>query len=234
VIVPALNEAENLRAVLPKIPDGTYEVILVDGRSTDRTVAVAKEVLPTVSVVTQDGRGKGDAMRRGFSEATGEVIVMLDCDGSADPAEIPFFVGALLAGADLAKGTRFAQGGGSIDISPLRRLGNWGLTWLTRVLFRSRCTDLCYGYNAFWRDILPLIDLDADGFEIETQLNLRALRTGLRVVEVPSFESRRLFGDSHLATWGDGWRVLKTLIRERLVRGSTTAECPAMSGEASW
>jgi glycosyltransferase involved in cell wall biosynthesis len=233
VIVPALNEEENLQRVLPRLPGGLHEVIVVDGHSTDRTAAVAKEVLPSVTVVCQAGRGKGDAMRRGFAEATGDIIVMLDCDGSADPAEIPFFVGALLAGADLAKGTRFAQGGGSADISLLRRLGNWGFTWLTRVLFRNRCTDLCYGYNAFWRDILPLLALDADGFEIETQLNLRALRTGLRVVEVPSFEARRLFGQSHLATWIDGWRVLKTLIRERRMRAESIPE-PLAVLRSSW
>jgi glycosyltransferase involved in cell wall biosynthesis len=232
VVVPALNEAESLQRVLPSLPDGIHEVILVDGHSTDRTVAVAKEILPNVTVVTQNGRGKGNAVRTGFRDATGDIIIMLDSDGSADPGEIPFFVGALLAGADLAKGTRFAQGGGSADISPLRSLGNWGFTWLTRVLFRSRCTDLCYGYNAFWRDILPLLELDADGFEIETQLNLRALRTGLRVVEVPSFEAPRLFGQSHLTVWVDGWRVLRTLIRERLKRMARVAERPTMSSRA--
>jgi glycosyltransferase involved in cell wall biosynthesis len=234
VVVPALNEAENLHLVLPRLPDWIHEVILVDGHSTDQTVAVAREILPSVTVVTQDGRGKGDAMRKGFADATGDIIVMLDCDGSADPSEIPFFVGALLAGADLAKGTRFAQGGGSVDISLVRSLGNWVFTLLTRVLFRNRCTDLCYGYNAFWREILPLLELDADGFEIETQLNLRALRTGLRVVEVPSFEAHRLFGQSHLATWGDGWRVLKTLIRERLKKVGPFQEYSANSDGASW
>ena len=218
VIVPALNEEENLKVLLPHIPGWVHEVVLVDGHSVDQTVAVAKQVRPSIVVITQPGRGKGDAVRAGFRAATGDIIVMLDCDGSANPVEIPFFVGALMAGADLAKGTRFAQGGGSSDISRLRSVGNWGFTKLTRLLFGGRCTDLCYGYNAFWRDILPVLRLDADGFEIETQLNLRALRARLRVVEVPSFEADRIFGQTHLSTWGDGWRVLKTVVSARLER----------------
>jgi glycosyltransferase involved in cell wall biosynthesis len=235
VVVPALNEEDNLRQTLPRIPDWVDEVILIDGKSTDRTVAVAKEMLPSIVVATQTGRGKGDATRQGFAVATGDIIVMLDCDGSANPAEIPLFVGALLAGADLAKGSRFAQGGGSTDITWLRSLGNWAFTRITRVLFHSHYTDLCYGYNAFWRDILPRLHLDADGFEIETQLNLRALRAGLRVVEVPSFEASRVFGESHLCTWADGWRVVRTLLTERVrTAGSrATAELPGQwSGSA--
>lgn len=215
IVVPALNEQENLAYMLPRIPSWAYEVILVDGHSVDRTVEVARQALPGVTVITQDGHGKGDAMRRGFAAATGDVIVMLDADGSADPAEIPAFVGALLAGADLAKGTRFAQGGGSADISLFRNLGNWVFTRAARLLFRSRYTDLCYGYNAFWRDILPILHLDAAGFEIETQLNLRALRARLRVVEVPSFEARRTFGRTHLRATADGWRVARALVAER-------------------
>lgn len=219
VVVPALNEEDNLPRILPRIPRWAHEVILVDGHSVDRTISVAKQTLPWITVLTQDGRGKGDAVRRGFSAASGDIIVMLDCDGSADPAEIPFFVGALMAGADLAKGTRFAQGGGSADITRLRTVGNWTLTRLVRFLYLNRCTDLCYGYIAFWRDILPIVRLDAPGFEIETQLSLRALRAHLRVVEVPSFEARRMFGQSHLSTWSDGWRVAKTLVAERLRKG---------------
>jgi len=231
IVIPALNEQENLKRILPLIPDWVYEVILIDGNSTDDTVAVARDVLPSVIVGTQTGHGKGDAARLGFAVATGEIVVMLDCDGSANPAEIPFFVGALMAGADLAKGTRFAQGGGSSDISPLRGLGNWAFTRITRVLFHNHYTDLCYGYNAFWRDILPRLRLDADGFEIETQLNVRALRAGLKVVEVPSFEASRVFGQSHLCTWADGWRVVKTLLSERV---RAAGAHPAMELPGRW
>jgi len=220
VVVPTLNEAANLRYVLPMIPGWVSEIILVDGRSTDGTVEVGLALCPHAKVIRQTGKGKGDALRAGFRAATGDIIVMLDADGSTLPIEIPSYVGALLAGADFAKGSRFAQGGGSEDISFGRWLGNAGLVILGNILFNGRYTDLCYGYNAFWRHHLQLLALDADGFEIETMMNLRALCRGLRVVEIPSFEARRRYGQSRLRAIPDGFRVLRTILGERFSRSA--------------
>jgi len=214
VVIPALNEAENLPHVLPRIPAGVHEVVLVDGHSTDGTADVARQLWPGVRVVQQQGRGKGAALRTGFAAATGDIIIMLDADGSTDPAEIPYFVAALLAGADFAKGSRFLHGGGTADMPFYRWLGNQGFVWMVRSMFGGRYTDLCYGYNAFWRHVLPYLNLDGDGFEIETMMNVRALRNGLRIVEVPSFEAKRVYGSSRLRTFPDGWRVVKTILRE--------------------
>jgi glycosyltransferase involved in cell wall biosynthesis len=219
VIIPALNEAENLPHVLPRIPSWVHEVMLVDGHSTDDTVAVARSLRPNVRIIRQEGRGKGAALRSGFAAATGDIIVMLDADGSTDPAEIPAFVGALLAGADFAKGSRFLQGGGTADMPLYRKLGNWGFVLGARLLFGGSYSDICYGYNAFWRRVLPHLDLDGDGFEIETMMNVRALRAGLKIMEVPSFEAERVHGIGRLRTIPDGWRVLKTLVKERLKPG---------------
>jgi glycosyltransferase involved in cell wall biosynthesis len=216
VIVPALNEASNLPHVLPRIPPWVHEVILVDGGSADRTVEVARALLPQVRVVAQERPGKGAALQAGFRASTGDIIATLDADGSTDPAELPAFVGCLLAGADFVKGTRFMQGGGTEDMGAVRQGGNWVLRQLVRVAFGGRYSDLCYGYNAFWRRALPVLSGDADGFEIETLMNVRALAAGMRVVEVPSFEARRIHGLSKLSTWQDGYRVLRTIARERL------------------
>jgi glycosyltransferase involved in cell wall biosynthesis len=218
VVIPALNEAANLPFVLPRIPKAVHEVILVDGHSTDGTVEVARALWPEIRIVAQQGRGKGAALRSGFAAATGDVIVMLDADGSTDPGEIPSFVAALERGADFAKGSRFLSGGGTVDMPLYRRLGNRGFVILVRVLFNGRFSDLCYGYNAFWARVLPFLDLNGDGFEIETMMNVRALRVGLKVVEVPSFEDRRRYGTSRLRTIPDGVRVLQTIVRERMTR----------------
>jgi glycosyltransferase involved in cell wall biosynthesis len=201
--------------VLPRIPHDVHEVILVDGHSTDGTVDVARELLPTIRIIHQDGLGKGNALQAGFNAATGDIVVMLDGDGSTDPAEIPRFVGALYGGADFAKGSRFLHGGGTADMPFYRQLGNRTFVSLVRIIFGGQYTDLCYGYNAFWTSEIRLLELDGNGFEIETMMNVRALQAGLRVVEVPSFESKRVYGSGRLKTFPDGWRVLKTIWHER-------------------
>jgi glycosyltransferase involved in cell wall biosynthesis len=215
VVIPALNEAENLPSVLATIPEDVFEIVLVDGASTDATIAVAQRCRPDIRVVTQNAYGKGNALECGFSAARGDIIVMLDADGSANGAEIPRFVKALQEGADLAKGSRFIGGGGSADITALRRVGNRFLGSLVNLLFRTRYTDLCYGYNALWRRCLPRLSLNCDGFEVETLLNIRAARTNLPVREVPSDDERRLHGESHLHVVRDGFRILKLILRER-------------------
>src|SRR5262245_17806059 len=130
LVIPALNEAANLREVLPTLPP-VHEVIVVDGGSVDGTLEAAREALPDVIPLTQVRRGKGNALAAGFARATGDVVVMFDADGSADPEEIPRFVDALVEGADFAKGSRFRGGGGSADITPIRLLGNRFLhTWM--------------------------------------------------------------------------------------------------------
>jgi glycosyltransferase involved in cell wall biosynthesis len=226
VVIPALNEARNLPHVFAGLPAEIHEVILVDGYSLDDTITVAQELWPHVRIVMQTRKGKGNALACGFAAATGDVIAMIDADGSADPAEIPRFVQALLDGADFAKGTRFTKGGGSADITRLRSAGNYLLSSLVNLFYRTRYTDLCYGYNVFWSCIVPLLELDSspraegnlplwgDGFEIETLINIRVADAGLAVTEVPSFEYSRIHGVSNLNAGRDGLRVLRTILHE--------------------
>jgi glycosyltransferase involved in cell wall biosynthesis len=215
VVIPTRNEARNIEHVLATLPDDVHEVLVVDGGSVDGTVDVARAARPDIRVVQQPGTGKGDALAAGFAECSGDVVVMLDADGSADGREIPRFVEALVEGADLAKGSRFLKGGGSTDLTYLRRAGNKCLCAIVNVLYGTRYSDLCYGYNAAWVPQLRDLELDCAGFEIETVLNIRSAKSRLRVTEVPSFESPRLHGESNLRTFRDGWRVLTAIFRER-------------------
>lgn len=227
VVIPALNEARNIPYVFAQMPTDIYEIILVDGFSVDDTVAIARELRPDVRVVAQTRQGKGNALACGFAAATGDIIAMVDADGSADPGEIPRFVAALLDGADFAKGTRFAEGGGSSDITRLRSFGNYALTTFFNVCYRRSYSDLCYGFNVFWRHHVPVLGLDAtsplpdgrqlwgDGFEVETLIHVRVAEAGLVVVEVPSFEYSRIHGVSNLNAFRDGRRVLHTILAER-------------------
>jgi len=215
VVIPALNEEQNLPYVLKRLPSGLHEVIVVDGNSTDATVAVAQALRPDARILTQRGRGKGDALKQGFAACTGDIIVMLDADGSTDAAEIPRFVAALASGADFVKGSRFVQGGQSADITPLRRLGNRVLSALVNSLYGTSYSDLCYGYNAFWSRCLPYLHVDCNGFEVETLMNVRVARAGLVIHEVPSHEYRRVYGSSNLRAMRDGGRVVRTIALER-------------------
>ena len=214
VVVPTLNEARNLPHVFATLPSDIYEIVLVDGRSTDGTVEVARALYPDVRIVGQTRKGKGNALAAGFAACRGDIIVMLDADGSTNGREIPRYVDALLNGADFAKGTRFAAGGGSSDITTLRRLGNWFFSALVNLLIGTRYSDLCYGYNAFWTHCLPYINVDCDGFEVETLINIRVAKAGLTVTEVPSLEESRIHGASNLNAFRDGLRVLATIFRE--------------------
>ncbi len=221
VLVPTMNEERNLPIVLPRIPLDIDEIVIVDGRSTDGTRELARRLCPDAVIIEQTGFRQGRRVAQRYRRVYRRHHRHdRRADGSNDPAEIPAFVGALRAGADFAKGSRFLQGAGTADMPLHRRLGNKLFVVLVRVLFRARYSDLCYGFNAFWADAVQRLDLDADGFEIETMMNIRALRAGLRIVEVASFEHERKHGDGRLKTIPDGWRVLKTIFAERLRRPS--------------
>jgi hypothetical protein len=230
VVIPTLNEARNLPHVLARLPADIHEIIIVDGHSVDDTLTVARQLRPNVRIATQTRNGKGNALVCGFAIATGDVIAIIDGDGSADPCEIPRFVEALVNGADYVKGTRFARDprSGSDDITRLRKLGNRMLCGLVNVCYGTKYSDLCYGLNVFWRRVIPVVGIDTnpapsahgsrlfhgDGFEIDTLLNIRVAKAKLAVTEVPSFEHSRIHGVSNLNAVGDGMRVLRTICTE--------------------
>lgn len=216
VIICTLNEEKNLPYVLPKIPSWVDEVILVDGYSTDRTVDVAKELRPGIKVLYQPNKGKGDALRYGIKNANGDIIVTLDADGATDPIEMDKFIEALLTGYDLAKGSRFRV---RLPVGkPLHRVfGNLLIAAVFNILFMSKFTDLCSGYNAFWRKSIEKVALQSkDCFEDEPLLIARARKAGLRISEVEHVDRGRIYGESKAPSWRQGFKAIKTIVRERL------------------
>lgn len=250
-VIPARNEAANIPWVIRRLPSFVAEVIVVDGSTDDETAVAALSCGPHVRVIRQAPAGKGAALTAGLAAAGGEVAVILDADGSMDPAEVPSLIAALLGGADVAKGSRTIAGAGSADLSWLRRRGNAVLTATANRLYRRRWSDLCYGYAALWTDLLPALDLErtavrapgaglagralrrvrrgvdyGHGFEIEAILLARCARLGLRIAEVPSYEHPRRSGHSQLVTFRDGARVLTALLAESRYRAPAA---PAVS-----
>ena len=233
VVIPTKNEVRNIAWVISRIDPIVDELIIVDGLSTDGTVDIVKAIRPDAVVVLHPIPGKGEAVRAGFAAATGDLVVMLDADGSMDPGEIQAFVEQLAAGHDVVKGSRFLPGGGTTDMTWLRRLGNQVFVRLSNALMGTRHTDLCYGYMAFRRSRLQELRLTSSGFEIETELVLKSQRAGLAIVELPSFESARRFGTSNLNTFRDGWRVLRLIGRYRFAGQATASEQDAPRRSAS-
>lgn len=215
IIICTLNEENNLPKVLPKIPEWIGEVILVDGYSTDNTVNVARTIFPSIRILYQPGRGKDDAMKYGFRKAQGEIIVVLDADGSTDPKQIPEFIIPLVNGYDFAKGSRFL--GLDPNMSSRRKLGNKMLVALTNALFGTNYTDVCCGYNAFWKRCLDRIDLSMDSFDYEPILHTKIKKAGLRVIEIPCKDNGRLSGKSKLPMATQGLKTAIAIIRQRLV-----------------
>jgi glycosyltransferase involved in cell wall biosynthesis len=214
LIIPTRNEARNIAAVLDHVPDFVSEVVLVDTLSSDVTKLMARTTMPDIRIVDEPAHGKGNALRAGLAAGTGDVLVAMDADGSMSPEEIPRFCYPLRHGFDFTKGSRFMAGGGSLDITPIRHLGNWALTKLVNRLFKVRYTDLCYGFFAVRRIFLESLDLQSSGFEIETEITLQAQIKGLRIAEVPSVELPRRDGSSGLRAWRDGLRILRTILFE--------------------
>ena len=214
LVIPVRNEARNIGWVLEQVADEVNEVILVDGNSTDATLITARSYRPDIKVVLQEGVGKGSALRAGFLAAAGDIIVMMDADGSMAPHEIRHYIHFLNNGYDFVKGSRFIAGGGSLDITGFRRLGNRFLLAVFNHLYDGDLTDLCYAFCAFHRRYLETMALSATGFEIEAEMVVRAMQAGLRIAEVPSLELPRRAGKSNLHSIRDGFRVLRTVLRD--------------------
>ena len=216
VIIPTFNEENNIEPVLSGLPDMVDEVLIVDGNSSDNTVKKVRELFPDVKILIQPGIGKGDALRHGFENAQGDIIVTIDADGSMNPAEIPAFIEPILNGYDYVKGSRFLPRGGTTDMVWYRKMANRVFVILVNILYGVNYTDLCYGYNALHKSVLDKVTYESDGFEIETEMHIKARKHNLLIAEVPSFEDKRVCGEGKLKTFSDGWRILKTILRERI------------------
>ncbi|HEU4346271.1 MAG TPA: glycosyltransferase [Actinoplanes sp.] len=227
VFIPAMNMAGNLPLVLQGLPR-VDEIIVVDGHTAGDTAAVIRQVRPDAVVVRQTRSGKGNALVCGFAASTGDIVITLNGDGSTDPGEIPRYVEALLAGAEVARGSRYRGGGADLHGRRLERIGNALLSRLVNALFGTRFTDLSPGCNAYWRGVLPVLDLPradipglrrgrtvwGDGAEIELMIAIRTAAEGLRVAEVASVGYPPAHGARQPRLLRRAMLALRTLILE--------------------
>jgi len=221
IVIPTLNEAGNIKEVFPKIPSFVDEVIVVDGNSIDGTREMVKQYRPDAKIIVGEPRGKGEALKTGFEQSSGDIIVMMDADGSHDPDEMGNLIAPLLDGYEVSKGSRMLPGGGSSDLTLFRKFGNSIFIGMVNAMYGSDYTDLCYGYRAFKKDALRKIKCTSAGFEIETEQSIKIRKAGLKVKEVPSFEAKRINGESNLNSFTDGWKILNIIAREYLKKADS-------------
>jgi len=213
VIICTLNEAENLPYVLPKIPKWVEEIILVNGHSTDNTVEVARRLHPGIRILYQPGKGKGDALKCGIKQASGNIIVTLDADGATDPEEMSKFIKPLFDGYDFAKGSRFIYGCPA-NMPLHRRFGNWVLTTTANILYGTQYTDICSGYNAFYKTAFEKLNLRSNEFEMEQEMNVKIKKFGFRVLEIPYKDKGRIAGSSKTQDLKQGLKDFFIIIKE--------------------
>jgi len=237
VIIPAKNEEETLPMVLrdlfqtiPELNGYKVEVICVDDHSTDRTAEIAREF--GAQVVRNTGKaGKGMALRAGFQEATGDILIMMDADYSHRPEDLPIFLQALRDGVGLVIGSRVV--GGSEEYTHIRALGNVFLSTMVGLCLGRYLSDALNGYKVFRRDIFTDCHYSARDFEIEIEIIANTLRKGYRIVEVSSHERSRAGGEMKSRVIRHGTRFLLQIFWERF-RGIQRQQLPAQrTGDAS-
>lgn len=217
LIIPAMNEEQNLPKLLEKINYENFtEVILVDGKSSDDTIKIAKKLIPSISILNQKSCGKGAAMKEGADYAKSDYLIFIDADGSMKPNETNVIISKLTSGYDFVKGTRNSLGGNSFDITLFRRIGNLVFTKLTNLLYHSDYTDLCYGYFGIKKEIFTNMKLNENNFGIEAEIAIKAKNTNCNIIEFGSIEYPRYYGSSNLNSIKDGWAILKTIFRNKM------------------
>lgn len=211
VVAVNLNEENTIIDVLKNIPKEVDEVLVIDGNSTDKSPQIAKSL--GYPVIAQKSKGRGNAFRLGFKRTSGDIIVMLSTDGNERPGDISKLLDKIIEGYDMVIASRFGQGN-SLDVTLTRKFGNWFLTKLINIVAGINLQDSQNGFRAICRDALDKMNISAEKFDIEAEMSLKAGKLGLKIAEVPTTEDKREYGQSHLHTFKDGWRIFKRIVLE--------------------
>ncbi len=221
VVIPAYNEEKTIVDVVSRtyavmqrirLP---YEILVVDDGSTDHT----RDLVPSsMARLLTNGRnqGKGSALKRGFSQARGDIIVTIDSDGSHDPEDILRLLPQVLNGSDVVMGSRFVNGDGNRSTRRLNILGNRLINLLIRFFTGKRITDSQTGLRAFKRRIIDRVILRSKGYQVETELTVKSLKNGSKVKEISIDSIKRKNGASHLKPLYDGARIFKTIVQSSI------------------
>lgn len=217
-VILARNEERTIAEAVLGAKPFVHDVVVMDGRSTDRTADVAREA--GARVMADPGRGKGSAIRASLDLVEADVLVFMDADGSHDPADIPRLAGAVARGdADLAVGSRFAGGSDELSVNIgqlIRTIGNISMNIAINKRWGTELTDTLNGFRAIRRDAGRRAELREDTHTIEQEMVMKMLRHRFRVTNIAAHEYPRKFGESHIRIWREWpkfvWCVIANLL----------------------
>jgi glycosyltransferase involved in cell wall biosynthesis len=218
IVIPVFNEEKNIEDVLLRTNavmetlEVPYEIIVVDDGSTDKTRWLASKHKVTL-LINGTNQGKGYALRKGLRSANGNILVTMDGDGSHRPEDIQDLLTPLLNGADIVIGSRFTGKREKGAIKRLHILGNHLFNLLILFLTGKRITDSQSGFRAYRREVMEKIKIISRGYEVETELIVKALKNGFVVQEKPIACEKRKAGHTKLNPVSDGFKILKTILR---------------------
>lgn len=216
LIILTFNEINGIRSLYDKIPfNKVNECFVVDGGSTDGTVEFFKE--KGMKVITQEIHGRGEAFRIGMKKATGENLVYFSPDGNEDCNDIPNLIAELNKGSDIAIASRFMKGSQSDDAGMVRGFGNKVFTTIANLIWGGNLKDSINGFRAIKKEKLRELNLDSQGFGIEYQMSIRAMKLKYKIKEIPTYEHNRIGGHSTAGTFDTGICFIKLIFHELMI-----------------
>ena len=215
VIIPTRNEEGCIGSLIREIPKKYVdEIVVIDGHSTDNTREEAKGADTKTKVFLQRGWGYGGAVQQGAKHARGDILILMDADGSMNPNAIPQLLKKADEGYEYVMGSRYINGSKSEDDTIIRYIGNKFFTWLTNIIHKTNVTDSLYTYNAIPKKSFLKIKAKSKGFEYCTEILVRAKMAGLKFAEVPAPERARSCGKTKVNAFWHGLKILTMILRK--------------------
>jgi glycosyltransferase involved in cell wall biosynthesis len=213
VVIITLNEADSVPLLIKEMPmDVIDETVFVDGHSTDGTPDIIRSF--GFPVYMQPNRGYGDAFNYGIFKASGDIIILMDSDGSHNPADIPRLLQKIDEGYDFVLGSRYMKGAGSGDDTSIRLFGNKFFTMLTNIIWRMRVSDSLYLFAAVKRHVIEQMEKTrARGFEYCVEFIIKAYKAGFKFAEIPCYERPRFGGKQKTIAPIHGAKILWAILR---------------------
>ena len=219
LVILTRNEIDGITALFDKIPiDVPDECFVVDGGSTDGTIEYFRD--RGIRVIEQDVRGRGEAFRIAVNATDCDVLIFYSPDGNENPEDIPRLIDIMSEGYDMAICSRFLPDGENEEddlLFPWRAWANRTFTMVANVLWGGRLTDSINGYRAVRREAFKQLNPDGPGYVIEYQLSIRALKSGMKLAEIPTCEGQRIGGESYAKSLPTGLLFLRFLLRELMI-----------------